>query len=336
MASTIKIKRSLTPGSAPAGSSLAAGEIAINFPDRIIYGSNNGTDILKVSENALANTNTYIATKVDTTTHNAALANTNSYIATRLANVVEDTTPQLGGDLDVQTSSIVSATEVAFSNTTSATVVSLKNAMPLRLWDSDSSGFSAFQAPSALTGNTTFTLPDGDGSADQYIKTDGAGTLSWASQPASTFTLAADSGTNDTFSTGGTLTFNGTANEIATTVSDDAITLGLAHNVTVSGNTIIEGNLTVNGTTTTVTSSTVSIDDSLLKLSANNAADTVDSGFYVEYNDGSAKYAGLMRDANDSGVFKLQKGLTTEPTTTADFSEGSLATLDAVIDGGTY
>jgi hypothetical protein len=35
---------------------------------------------------ALANTNSYIATKVNTTTFNSALANTNSYIATNLAN----------------------------------------------------------------------------------------------------------------------------------------------------------------------------------------------------------------------------------------------------------
>ena len=39
----------------------------------------------------------------------------------------------------------------------------------------------------------------------------------------STFTLAADSGSNDTFTTGGTLTFSG-SNGVATTVSDDEIT----------------------------------------------------------------------------------------------------------------
>jgi hypothetical protein len=39
----------------------------------------------------------------------------------------------------------------------------------------------------------------------------------------STFTLAADAGSNDTFSTGGTLTFSG-SNGVATTVSDDEVT----------------------------------------------------------------------------------------------------------------
>ena len=39
-----------------------------------------------VFQSALANTNSYIATKVNTTTFNSALANTNTYIATNLAN----------------------------------------------------------------------------------------------------------------------------------------------------------------------------------------------------------------------------------------------------------
>ena len=42
------------------------------------------------------------------------------------------------------------------------------------------SNYSAFQAPSSLTGDVTFTLPDGDGSAGQVLSTNGSGTLSWA------------------------------------------------------------------------------------------------------------------------------------------------------------
>ena len=36
-----------------------------------------------------------------------------------------------------------------------------------------------FQAPNTLTGNTTFTFPDGDGTSGQALVTDGSGTLSW-------------------------------------------------------------------------------------------------------------------------------------------------------------
>ena len=40
--------------------------------------------------------------------------------------------------------------------------------------------------------------PQADGSADQFLKTAGDGQLSWAAVPSGSFTLAADSGANDT------------------------------------------------------------------------------------------------------------------------------------------
>ena len=86
MASTIKIRRSSTPGSIPTNGGLAAGELAINISDRRLY-SSNGTHSWQVdAQPALGNTNSYIATKVNTTTFNSALANTNSYIRSQLAN----------------------------------------------------------------------------------------------------------------------------------------------------------------------------------------------------------------------------------------------------------
>ena len=50
----------------------------------------------------------------------------------------------------------------------------------LSLADDDASHAIKLQAPSAVTANTTFTLPDGDGTADQVLKTDGAGQLGFA------------------------------------------------------------------------------------------------------------------------------------------------------------
>ena len=65
----------------------------------------------------------------------------------------------------------------------------------------------------------------------------------------SSFTLSADSGSNDTFTTGGTLNFAGTSNEIETTVSNDAITIGLVNAPTVSG-TMTAGAFTTAGAIT--------------------------------------------------------------------------------------
>ncbi len=85
---------------------------------------------------------------------------------------------------------------------------------------------------------TTLTANGSTGTDGQVLTSNG--TVSYWSSPASSaFTLAADSGSNDTFNTGETLTFAG-GNGLTTTVSDNQITIdatagtdgGLASNST--------------------------------------------------------------------------------------------------------
>ena len=152
------------------------------------------------------------------------------------------------------------------------------------------------------------------------------------------FTLAADSGSNDTFNTGDTLTLSGTSNEVETTVSNNEITIGLPDNVTIGGNLTVTGNYTVNGTTTTVNTATLEVEDPLIKLAkANNSSDSLDIGIYGLYDTSGSQdlYAGLFRDANDSGKWKLFKSLQAEPTTTVNTSGTGYAkaTLVADIEG---
>lgn len=85
------------------------------------------------------------------------------------------------------------------------------------------SNFIGIKAPNAVTTTTTFVLPDGDGTSGQFIKTDGSGNLSFDTV-VSSLTLAADSGSNDTISTGETLTFTG-GEGIDTAVANNAITI---------------------------------------------------------------------------------------------------------------
>ena len=177
------------------------------------------------------------------------------------------------------------------------------------------SHFMAIKAPAAVSNDVTLTLPDGAGSNGQVLTTNGSGTLTWSSIGGD-LTIAADSGSNDTVTVGtDTLTFEGTANEIETTVSNNKINIGLPTNVTISGN------LTVSGTTTTVSSTTVNVADSMLSLATgNNSSDAVDIGLYGLYDtSGTDKYAGFFRDATD-GKFRFFKDLEAEPTTTVNTS----------------
>ena len=95
--------------------------------------------------------------------------------------------------------------------------------------------FVTLKSPDSLAGIVTYTMPGTDGSNGNVLVTDGSGNLSFSSPAASSFTIAADSGANDTFNTGETLTFAGTTNEIDTTVSNNQIQIGLPSDVTVGG-----------------------------------------------------------------------------------------------------
>jgi hypothetical protein len=81
----------------------------------------------------------------------------------------------------------------------------------------------------------------------------------------------------------------------------------------------ISGNLTVNGTSTTVNSTNVSIDDPMLYLGDGNQSNVLDLGVVAAFNNGTYQHAGLVRDASDA-TWKLFSGVTAEPGTTVDFT----------------
>ena len=96
--------------------------------------------------------------------------------------------------------------------------------------------------------------------------------------------------------------------------------------VEIDQNLTVDGNLTVNGTTFNASATTITIEDNMVQLAHQNAANTVDLGLVVAYNDGAAKHSGIVRDVS-ADKWKLFKGVTTEPSTTVDFTEGSLDAL---------
>ena len=115
----------------------------------------------------------------------------------------------------------------------------------------------------------------------------------------------------------------------------DTIALTISRNADASfGRAVtIAGDLTVNGTTTTINTQTLSVEDPLIELSKDNAANSVDIGFYGKYNDGTARYLGLFSDASDSNKFRLFKGTTVEPTITVDIGGAGYVAADLQVAG---
>ena len=111
-----------------------------------------------------------------------------------LGNVVEDTSPQLGGPLDVNGEIITSASngdvvidpagtgaivlrsdDIQFEGAGTLTMSSLKFHEASAL----GSNYVALKAPLSVTNDVTWTLPAADGTSGQVIKTDGSGALSF-------------------------------------------------------------------------------------------------------------------------------------------------------------
>ena len=86
--------------------------------------------------------------------------------------------------------------------------------------------FVALKSPNSVASSLTFTLPGTDGSSGHILTTDGSGNLSFAAPASSQFTIAADSGSDDTFNTGETLTLAG-GTGIDSTVSNNQVSFAI-------------------------------------------------------------------------------------------------------------
>ena len=86
--------------------------------------------------------------------------------------------------------------------------------------------YVALKAANNIASNITFTLPSSDGTTGQFLKTNGSGVLTFDTIPSGTFTLRDDSSTEDSFTTGGTLTFAG-GTGLTSTVTNDTVTFDI-------------------------------------------------------------------------------------------------------------
>ena len=228
------------------------------------------------------------------------------------------------------------------------------------------SAFIGLKAPNNVTTTTTFTLPDGDGTAGQFMKTDGSGNLSFSTVN-QYIDLAGDTGT-DQYNTAETLTFAGGAG-METDVTDNNVEIKATAltNANLSGTAAIS-NANLENPTTTLGSSVLTlgstqtdvagltsivIDDitidgqSITTTAANKNINITPHGTgTIIVPSGYEDRAGFQNQslANKAYVDQVAQGLDTKPScrvgTTADLSAtynngtaGVGATLTATSNG---
>ena len=242
----------------------------------------------------------------------ALVSSLNSLTGTDLVN---DTSPQLGGDLDVNSNDIVSTSNANISllpNGTGKVVIDgngssggvsiddgnidIRTATgavsKIKFYcESSNAHAQTLQAqPHSAASSAVLTLPVatgtliGTGDTGSVSNTMLAGSIaasklagSIGNSKLSNSSITVSDGSNSTaIALGGTATFSGTSNEVDVAESSGTITIGLPNDVTITGN------LTVNGTTTTVNSTNTTLDDNLLELNSGATSNANDSGIIIE------------------------------------------------------
>jgi hypothetical protein len=162
---------------------------------------------------------------------------------------------------------------------------------------------------------------------------------------ATTLSVAGDTGTDSIALLTDTLTFvgadgitsvvDGAGNNVAFSVDNTVVRNSGPQSIT--GDLAVTGNLVIMGTEIVQDVTTVRTEDSLIELSANNAADALDIGFFGTYESSGTKYTALFRDANDSGRYKILTDGTEKPSAgnTVNTAAFTTATLVTNLTGGT-
>ena len=259
----------------------------------------------------------------DSATHLATQQSIKAYVDSTVTGEDLDVTSDSGTidiDLDSETLTIAGGSGIDTSGSSSTITIAGEDA------STSNKGVASFSSSDFSVSSGAVTVKSSGITSTQL-----AGSIANAKLSNSSITVSDGSNTSP-IALGGTLTFAGTSNEVDVAESAGTVTIGLPNNVTISGN------LTVSGTTTEVSSTTINIADPLLSMATNNnSSDAVDIGFYGLYDTSGSQdlYGGLFRDAGDSGKWKLFKDNQAAPTTTVNVSGTgyAVATLVADLEG---
>ena len=257
--------------------SSTSGKVVVAQGGHIVSGSVPFANIIAVP--TLVSGSGQLATDIS-----GSFTSTSASIASDIASI--STTFTIAGDSGTS-NALDSGETLTIAGTGPISTTVSTNQITIDVTDSVISGSSTALSASLASDIATNLASVGTLTSDKAAKTavSGAFTATSASIASdiagisTSFTLAADSGTNDTFNSSETLTFAGTANEVNTTVTNNQIQIGLPDDVTIGGALTVTGDLTVTGNTIEQQVTNLNVEDQFILLNSGSGAQ--DSGIVI-------------------------------------------------------